>query len=75
MTLVYALRWTPGLRKLDAALVIRREQSSGTYSEMPQIAGVKVTGMLCKFVGLVRRTKLSLMHTNDRFHIALSECF
>jgi|SRR6516164_7952817 len=75
MTLVYTLRWTPRLRELDAALVIRREQSSGTYSEMPQIVGVKVTGMLCRFVNIARRAKFSLMQPNDRFHISFEECF
>jgi len=31
--------------------------------------------MLCKLVSLVRRTKLSLMQPNDRFHITFRECF
>ena len=42
---------------------------------MPQIVGIKVTVMLCKLVSLVRRTKLSLMQPNDRFHITFRECF
>jgi hypothetical protein len=75
MTLVYALRWPPRLRELDAALVIRREQSWGTYSEVPQIVGVRVAEMLHRFVNLIRRAKFSLMQPNDRFHIAFWQLF
>jgi hypothetical protein len=75
MMLVTHCGGPPELRELDAAFVVHRELPSGTYSEMPQMVGVNVTGMLRKFVNLVRRTKLSLMQPNDRFHITFRECF
>ena len=69
MMLVTHCGGPPELRELDAAFVVHRELPSGTYSEMPQIVGVKVTGMLCRFVNIARRAKFSLMQPNDRFHI------